>query len=105
MNYRETANNTSWQRCGTVHIYNPLEGTKTCRFDEETVVQVGSRVVCAPESYITKDFDPEAVIPLLDPATGAPTGQTTTHGQLYLILYSLYIQTALERDAVPQEAP
>lgn len=35
---------------------------------------------------------------MLNPETGEPTGATVTHGELYAILYSLYMQTALERD-------
>jgi len=103
MNYREQeANGTEWRRCHQVHIYNALETVPHCRFDEETVVSVGGRQMAIPDGYITKDFDAAAGIALLDPQTGQPTGQSMTHEGLYQVLYSLYMQTATERDV--QEA-
>ena len=99
MNYREQqATGMEWRRCSTLHIYNPLSGPKTCRFDEENAVQVGAKEITVPDGYLEKTFDPVATFPLLDPATGQPTEVTMTHGQLYQALFSLYMQTAIERD-------
>jgi hypothetical protein len=52
-----------------------------------------------PAAGITLDFDPARVIPLLNPSTGQPTGDETTYGAVYAILYSAYIAAAQERDA------
>ena len=104
MNYREqTSTGIEWRRCNQVHIYNPLDGEKTCRFDEEDVVSVSDRTVIAQDGYITTKFDPAVDFQLLDPDTGEPTGQSMTHGALYQALYSLYMQTALARDAATPE--
>jgi hypothetical protein len=35
---------------------------------------------------------------MLNPETGEATGATVTHAELYAILFSLYMQTAVERD-------
>lgn len=99
MNYREqTETGTSWRRCHEVHIYNPLDGAKTVRMDEQDVVTFNGKTVSMNVGYITKEFDPSGVIALLDPETGQPTGETMPQAALYQALYSLYMQCATERD-------
>ncbi len=123
MNYQETSiNGTSWTRCSHISISNPLNGfdeliqttfppgytrdlTPKISFGEEKVVLVQENVVIktpVPSSGLLKSFDPSATITVLDPSTGEPTGQTITHADLYVYLYSLYLQTAQERDAAQQ---
>ena len=41
--------------------------------------------------------------PLLDPATGNPVGATLSHGEVYAVLWSLYMALAAERDAAMTE--
>ena len=99
MNYREqTETGTSWRRCHEVHIYNPLDGTKTVRMDEQDVVTFNGKTVSMNVGYIAKEFDPSGAITLLDPETGQPTGETMPQAALYQALYSLYMQCATERD-------
>lgn len=99
MNYREqTETGTSWRRCHEVHIYNPLDGAKTVRMDEQDVVSFNGKTVSMNAGYIAKEFDPSGVIALLDPETGQPTGETMPQAALYQALYSLYMQCATERD-------
>lgn len=103
MNYKETSvTGSSYQRCNRVQIVNNLDrGTPTVIFGEELIVNVGSDVLHqSVNSECSAVFDPLAgAIPLLDLQTGEPTGAVATHMDLYQILYSLYIQTALARDA------
>lgn len=102
MNYKEsTLTGTSWTRCRCVTITNPLAGTTppTAYFQEERVVEIDGGNTTMDASSCSKPFDPASVITMLNPITGLPTGTTTTHGELYAILYSLYMQTAIERDA------
>ena len=96
---------TSWVRCRAVTINNPYpdpnsaESTPKAWFQEQQVVQLPEdKVILNDIGHCLKVFNPETEITLLDPETGAPTGATVTHGYLYQILYSLYLQTALERD-------
>jgi hypothetical protein len=103
MNYREqTETGTTWRRCHEVHIANPIEGKKWVRMDEEDVVSVAGKTITAYANYISADFDPAGTVPLRDPETGDLTGQHMTHMALYQALYSLYIQTAMARDAEEQ---
>ena len=101
MNYKQTdLAGTSWVRCRTVTINNPLsDAVPIAYFQEEKVVSVGGVNLKVDVGSCAKAFDPAATIALLDPATGEPTGETATHAELYSILFSLYMQTALERDA------
>lgn len=113
MNYRESnITGSTWVRCRAVTITNPHESQlvapgplstgvqPTAYFQEEQVVTLpNNQVILRDLGSCQKAFSPSAVIPLLDPTTGLPTGTTVTHGELYAILYSLYIQTATERDA------
>ena len=111
MNYKETnITGTSWTRCRTVTITNPLPDTgeldvmtgirqgPRAYFQEEEVLAIASGKITSDAGACYKDFDPAATIALLDPASGVPTGATVTHEQFYQILYSLYLQTAVERD-------
>lgn len=103
VNYRQsTATATAWRRCNAVALDNPLEGTRTVRFFEQDVAALGARVMATPAGFIEKPYDPAGVFPLLDPETAAPTGQAMTHAALYQALFSLYMQTAAERDADQQ---
>jgi hypothetical protein len=112
MNYKETTlAGTSWTRCRCVTITNPLPGHghiqaitgieegPTAFFQEEKVVSDGSVQTSSDAGSCRKAFDAWAAIPMLNPSTSEPTGASVTHAELYAILYSLYMQTATERDA------
>lgn len=44
-------------------------------------------------------FCQDEAIDLINPENDAPLGKTSTHSDLYVILYSLYIQEVKKRDA------
>lgn len=97
--YKETdVEGIAWQRCKSVRIDNPRSGAKTAYFDEERVVAFDDESVARDVSVVSREFDPEATIPLLNPDTLVATGETVTHLELYVILFSLYIQVATDRD-------
>lgn len=99
-NYNEsTVAGTAWQRCHTVTIRNPLGGAPTIEFGEERVIALDGEDMRTWVAGCIKAFSPTGQFPLLDPETNLPTGQTMTHAGLYQALYSLYMQTAAERDA------
>ena len=113
MNYKQTTiSGTSWTRCRTVTITNPLPGHgpvqgitgveqgPTAFFQEEKVVSIDGVQSTSDTGSCRKAFDPVATIPMLNPETGEATGATVTHAELYAILFSLYMQTAVERDGV-----
>ena len=107
--YREQAlTGQKWTRSYRVHIENPWGGTPTVTFFEEDISELSSGLrVNTPIGQIVMPFtDPNAVVQLIDPATGLEIpGATMTHGQLYLGLSSLYLQSAAARDAAVAADP
>lgn len=99
MNYREqTATGTLWRRCNQVVLNNPLDASPSARFDEQDVVSVGSSKVTNYAGYLEVPFNPDGAFVILDPETGAPTGETMTHVALYRAMFSLYMHQATLRD-------
>jgi hypothetical protein len=120
MNYNETTlSGSSWVRCNYISISNLLQDyedinavampsgvnidkTPLISFSEETVVTLqNNKVLRTPlgGQSLVKRFNITETFPVLNPETNLPTGQTLSHQDLYVYLYSLYIQTATERDA------
>jgi len=102
--YQETTlTGQAWQRCRQIVIDNRRGAVPTVRFDEERVVALddGSETATLLGT-LTRDYDPARAIPLYDPATGEPIGETTTYGAVYQVLYSAYLDAALARDAAAQ---
>jgi hypothetical protein len=89
-----------WQRCHTVTIQNQLEILKKIDFQEEQVINIDGKIYHEWVAGCSKDYDANASFPILDPQTNAETGITMTHQELYVALYSLYMQTASERDNI-----
>jgi hypothetical protein len=99
-NYREsTVNGSTWQRCCAVTVRNPWGGAPGIEFHEERIIAVDGEDIHQGVAGCEKPFNPVATFPLLDPATNLPTGASMTHAEFYAVLYSLYMQTASERDA------
>jgi len=48
---------------------------------------------------VSLNYDPEKTFDIYDPVTLEPTGQTMTHQEMYLALFSAYMSTAKARDA------
>ncbi|WP_296763682.1 hypothetical protein [Sediminimonas sp.] len=85
----------SFTRCPQVIIDNQLGKTPRVTFHQETIIGTdGGQVMHMPASPLPLAFDPAAVIPIIDPETGADTGQTTTQGEIYALVYSAYLATA-----------
>lgn len=100
-NYKESAlAGTAWNRCHTIAVMNPRGFPPAIQFLEERVIALDDgqeiRQNLGPIDVI---YDPDRIIPLLDPTTGESTGQVATYSQVYQILYSAYISAAQARDA------
>ncbi|ALO46566.1 hypothetical protein [Pseudohongiella spirulinae] len=109
-NYNEqSVTGTEWTRCKRIVISNPLAAQPEIRYDEETVLTTSAgQTLKSAQGYLTVPFDPSAVIDLYDPATGQPTGQTVTQGEIYALVYSAYLTAANARDVAntpPAEEP
>lgn len=105
-NYKETnVTGTQWKRAYRVQIDNVIDQIPRLTFDEQTITILDSETITKPVGHVTAMFDPTYVINLKNPQTGeAIPGATATETDLYVILYSLYIQLAEERDAAIQAA-
>lgn len=102
----QTGQGQIWQRCYSIMVENPLGGPATVTFNEEKVMAIGEEVVKTPFTICRKKFNPQMTFELRNPQTGETTGQSMTHLELYKILYSLYMHTALQRDGViPPDEP
>lgn len=98
--YKETAvSGKQWTRCDSVLITNPHNATPEVQLTEQTVAIVGDNKFVQTAAGIRFAFDPTLVINLRHPQSGELVGASMTGMDLYVALYSLYIQKALERDA------
>lgn len=99
-NYQQTqAPGTAWRRCHKVILDNPVNGARTALFLEQEVATVGERTIASEAGFCKSDFDPEAMLLIRNPETGEPTGGYVTQGYLYLLLHSLYLAVAEQRDS------
>jgi hypothetical protein len=98
-NYNEqSGTGQSWQRCYTVTIDNPYQGTPVITFHEELVVQMGDNTIRQPKTSCRVTFNPTTEFDVVNPVNGIATGAKITHKDLYVYLHSLYLDTAKKRD-------
>lgn len=105
-NYEQTAiSATQWVRCYAVVLQNPLDGEKLATFQEQQVMQMqGAAPFVQEAGSCALRFDAADAIPLRDPATGEPTGQTMSHAEFYAVAYSAWRHAAELRDAGQAQA-
>ena len=96
-----TITTTTFDRANKVDIDNPLNGTPSIRFREETVQRRdGNDTVLGPKGFLEESLteaNSTEEYNLIDPATGDILGVTTYHN-LFLQLYSLYFHLGTKRD-------
>lgn len=99
-NYNETsAQGTAWKRCHKIIIDNPLGGTPSIRFFEQDVVVIGDKTIAADSSTCTSEFSADKPILMADTETlEIDPNNSVTQGDLYAILFSLYMAVAKSRD-------
>lgn len=79
-------------RCSQVVIDNRLGTAPTVTFHRERIIGLdGGEVIRQPMSPRTLSFDPNAAVPVLSPETGEASGQTITQGDLYALVYSVFV--------------
>lgn len=94
----------SYIRCPQVVIDNRLGHAPTIAFSRERIIGLADGVtVTQPMSPREVAFDPAAAVPVLDPETGEPTGKTVTQGDLYALIYSVFV--AAETPPADTEEP
>lgn len=94
----------SYIRCSQVVIDNRLGVAPSVTFHRESVLGIdGGAVMRQPMSPREMVFGPAAAVPILNPETGEPTGQTVTHGEIYALIYSAFV--AAEAAPAQNEEP
>ena len=98
-NYKQAEiTGTVWQRCHHVALDNPRAGVPSIMFYEQEVLSISGREVESLTGPLSVPFNPAQVITLRNPYTGEPTGEYSTHGAVYALLYSAYMGAAEARD-------
>ena len=73
-----------------IEIFNKFGVTPSITFHLESLTVLGdNRHLSQGLPSVGCEFAQEGVIPLLNPADGAPTGDSVSHNYLYQILFSL----------------
>lgn len=99
MNYKEqTEQGQVWTRCYRVEVSNPYNGMPSVNMFEETIINIAGETITKPGRLLTKTFNQNEVIELVNPMTGEPLGATITHQDLYVMFFSMWLKTTKERD-------
>jgi hypothetical protein len=94
----------SYIRCPQVVIDNRLGHAPTIQFHRERIIGLADgATVAQPMSPREVAFDPAAVVPVLNPETGEPTGKNVAHGTIYALIYSVFV--AAETPPADTEEP
>lgn len=98
----QTIAGTSRLRSYRVELFNPLAGELAAVFHQETLIELNDgTTISQPAPDLRLPFAPGQVIHVLDPTTGADTGQTMTMGQVYAGILSAYVAAATTAAALP----
>ena len=100
-NYKEQAlTGSEWQRSYRVTIVNQYGGIPAIVFDEEKIALLdnGLKVNTPGGQLVEPMTDPTTTFDLIHPETGAVIG-TAQYLNLHVLLYSLYLHLAAQRDA------
>lgn len=102
-NYKESSVAGSvWQRAYKVIIDNVYNSVPTVTFNEEEIISTGTTNISKHISSLVEHFnDPTKSFPLINPLDGTEIG-TATYQDVYVLLSSLYINLANQRDQASQ---
>ena len=93
---------TKSTRAYRVECQNPLEGQASITFAEQSVVNLDDGTVITKDlgnlNEVLSEENAGTEFALLNPLTGEPTGQNMSYGQMFAVLYSLYLDLAIKRD-------
>ena len=99
MNYKQTnETGTVYTRCYQVSIDNGLNKNPIVSMHEEEVFTIGTNTITRPGRFLQKSYNASEVIELVNPETGEPIGQSVSHQELFVMMYSLWLATAKEHD-------
>lgn len=105
--YKETPiTGTKRMRSYRVVANNPASGARSIQFDEEYLTTLDDgRFINEPAGSLRRPFDdPAGKFDLVHPETGTKIG-SASYLDVYVLLHSLYMHLATERDNTPPPAP
>lgn len=90
-----------YQRCEEIRIFNPYQAVPTVMFFEEQVwARPNGSVIHDKVGSLTKLItNINETFPIYNPATQTKVGQDASIGQLYALIWSVYMHEAVKRDA------
>lgn len=107
--YQESAVSADqYQRCYKITIHNPYGLQQSVQFDEEQIFkrQDGSVVHDELRAPIVKNItNLSETVPLYNPITQQKIGKDVTLQDVYVMIWSVYMNEALKRDRGPQPYP
>lgn len=85
---------------------NPANGARSIQFDEEYLTELNDgRFINEPAGSLRRPFDnPTGKFNLVHPETGVTLGEAT-YLDVYVLLHSLYMHLAVERDNTQGPTP
>lgn len=91
----------AYQRCRKITIWNPFMETPTVQFEEEQIIKRANNTLLHDDvGTITKLINKfDETFPVYDPVTQVKTGQDASIAQLYALIWSVYMNEAISRDA------
>lgn len=102
-NYQEQPiTGSKWRRSHFVSIENPLAGERAVTFHEQIARQTDDGLASFEDAgSLRQPFtDPSVVFDLRSPVDDSLLGSTATYEEVYVILHSLYLHLASQRDGV-----
>lgn len=98
-NYKETnISGTKWTRAKRIIIENPKDQIASILINEEDVIEFDTKETIIPSTSLYETFsDPSKSFNLLNPTDDSIIG-SATYQEVYIMLYSLYIYLANQRD-------
>ena len=98
-----TVSGTLWQRASQIIFNNPINGMPGVEFQEEQAVTVGDQTITNKVGNLHANFDnPMGTFNLINPMDGTVIG-TAHYQDVYVMVYSLYLDLATKRDAAAQK--
>lgn len=100
MEYMKTdIQGSSYRRAFQIIIYNELNKVPVAEMRRQDIINLGDRVIDVVAPTLPIPYDPTKQIALINPETGEPLGATSSMQELFVILFSLFVQESATFDA------
>lgn len=105
-NYQEsTITATPFTRARQIIIHHPYKGSPSVDYREERVIEIEGQVISRDMGTLSVPIRLDRMIPMRDIETGDLTGDNIPMAYAYAVIYSAYLQDALNRDYIAALPP